>query len=91
MRRGRIPGSVNVHYAELTRADGTLKGPDELRAIFASRGIDLKKPVVTTCGSGITAAIEMLALEIAGAVNVSLYDGSWAEWGAQSEAPIETD
>jgi len=90
VRPGHMPGSVNIPYTELTEEDGTLKSKDALGRLFAARGIDLGKPSVTTCGSGITAAIEMLALMVAGAEKLALYDGSWSEWGARAEAPVET-
>ena len=74
----------------LLNADGTMKSPDALRAEFESAGVDLKKPVITSCGSGITAAVLSLALERIGHRNHSLYDGSWTEWGSFPDLPIAT-
>lgn len=81
LRAGHIPGSKNVHYESLLNADRTMKAPDDLRAVFEAAGVDLSKPAITTCGSGVTAAILSLALERIGKTDHSLYDGSWAEWG----------
>jgi len=88
-RAGHIPGSRNLPFTELAKADGTLKPASELRQLYAKAGIDLAKPVVTTCGSGITAAVLALGLEVAGARQVAVYDGSWAEWGLPQQ-PGET-
>jgi thiosulfate/3-mercaptopyruvate sulfurtransferase len=79
---GHIPETTNVHYASVLNSDGTMKQPQELRSLFEKSGIDIQNQIVTSCGSGITAAIVLLALERAGATQLALYDGSWAEWGA---------
>ena len=89
VKPGHIPASVNIYYAELINGDGTLRSAEDLRSIFNKRAIDLCSPIVTSCGSGITAAIVYLAATIAGATNVALYDGSWADWGSMVNAPIE--
>ena len=86
VRGGHMPGAINVHYRKLIADDGTLKPPAEIKAAFSK--VDLERPVVTTCGSGLTAAILMLALAEIGKRDVALYDGSWTEWGARAEAPV---
>ncbi len=90
LRSGHIPGSRNVHYRTLLKDDGTMKDPEALKSVFAAAGADLGKPVITTCGSGVTAAIINLALERVGHRAHALYDGSWAEWGMFDELKVET-
>jgi thiosulfate/3-mercaptopyruvate sulfurtransferase len=85
---GHMPGAVSIPYTELAQ-NGRLKSAEQLRALFAEKDVDLTRPIITTCGSGVTAAVLALGLEIAGAGQVSLYDGSWAEYAQRPEAVIE--
>lgn len=89
VRPGHMPGAKNLHYAAL-QANGRLRDEASLRAAIAEAGVDLGQPVITTCGSGVTAAIVALALETLGRPPRALYDGSWAEWGSDPAHPVET-
>lgn len=86
-QNGRIPGALNLPFTELFNADGTFKSPDELRAAFEAAGVDLARPVVTTCGSGVTASVLLFALHLLGKHDTALYDGSWSEWSADPATP----
>jgi thiosulfate/3-mercaptopyruvate sulfurtransferase len=91
MRSGHIPGSANVPYTDLLHADGTFRSTSEVRARFANAGIDGSRPLVTSCGSGVTACILTLGLRLAGLPEGAVYDGSWTEWGGRSDTPVETN
>ena len=90
MRSGHVPGSASLPYTDLLNADGTFKSVADLKARFAAAGVDGSLPVVTSCGSGVTACILTLGLRLAGLPEGAVYDGSWSEWGGRSDTPVET-
>lgn len=88
-QNGRIPGALNLPFGKVFDEDGTFKPASELRTLFEDAGVDLSRPLVTTCGSGVTASVLLLAAYIAGKEDVRLYDGSWQEWEADPDTPKE--
>ena len=89
LRGGHVPGSLNLPYDELYRPDGTLLPPSALGEAFAKAGLDPARPVITSCGSGVTASVLALVLHVLGHGQVAVYDGSWAEWGGRDDTPVE--
>ena len=87
---GHIPGARHLFFHDVLAEDGTFRDPETLRALFDKAGLDLDRPIVTTCGSGVTASVLLFALRLLGAPQTALYDGSWSEWGADPETPKET-
>lgn len=88
LRSGHMPGALNVPFNLVVAPDGTLKSREALAEVFA--GVDLDRPIITTCGSGVTAAVLALALARLGRDDVAVYDGSWTEWGGRADAPVVT-
>jgi thiosulfate/3-mercaptopyruvate sulfurtransferase len=90
MRSGHIPGSASLPYTDLLNADGTFQPAEAVRTRLAKAGVDGARPVVTSCGSGVTACILTLGLRVAGLPEGAVYDGSWTEWGGRSDTPVES-
>ena len=90
LRSGHMPGARNVPWNELIKPDGTMKAGEELKAAFLAAGVALDGPIVTTCGSGVSAAVLALGLARLGRGDVAVYDGSWTEWGGRSDTPVVT-
>lgn len=90
LRGGHIPGSCNLPFTALFDEDRLFKRGDALRRAFLDAGVDLNRPIITTCGSGVTASVLALGLHLLGHRNVGLYDGSWSEWGSREDLPAET-
>jgi thiosulfate/3-mercaptopyruvate sulfurtransferase len=84
-----MPGALNAPFPTMLARDGTMLPADALRRVFEEAGVDLRRPTVATCGSGVTAAVVLLALARLGVEDAALYDGSWTEWGGRDDTPVE--